>query len=107
MGYSVEQAKQSRLVAATIDDLEAFAKTLLVQWRQNKLSEIDRSEENIFMDRETLEETVPQLWKLLRSTMFAVVIILRSAIGRMLGDGTLANDEGETVHVSIQSCFTR
>jgi hypothetical protein len=78
-----------------MDDLELFARTLHLQWRQNKLSEIDSSEEKLFLDQVTLERTTPELWKLLRSTIFAVVIVLRSVIGRMLGDGSLANDEGE------------
>ena len=107
IGFSIEQAKQPRLVTAAMDDLEAFAKTLLVQWRQNKLSEIDRSEENDFLNHETLEKTTPLLWKLLRSTMFAVVIILRSIVGRMLGDGALASDEGEIEHKFRHSCIPR
>jgi hypothetical protein len=94
IGHSIEHVQQSWLVSAVVEDLEVFAKTLHLQWRQNKLSEIDPSEESLFLDRDTLEKTVPQLWKLLRSTLFAAVIILRSAIGRMLGDEALANDEG-------------
>ena len=101
IGHAVEQVQQPWLVTTVIDDCEIFAKALLVQWRQNKLSEIDSSEESMFLDRETMENTTPQLWKLLRSTLFAVVIVLRSAIGRMLGDGALANDEGETAHAPI------
>ena len=104
IGHSIEQAKQPSLVISAMDDLETFARTLLLQWRQNKLSEVDPSEESMFLDKQTLERTTPQLWKLLRSTLFAVVIILRSAIGRMLGDGALANDEGEMEQVRIRSC---
>ena len=95
IGHSIEHAKQSWLVASAIDDLESFAKTLHMQWRHNKLSEVDVSEEILYLDRETLEKTMPQLWKLLKSTLYAAVIILRSAVGRMLGDSALANDEGK------------
>ncbi|KAK3711245.1 hypothetical protein LTR37_009839 [Vermiconidia calcicola] len=93
IGHSIEHVQQWWLVLAAIEDLEAFTKTLHVQWRQNKLAENDASEESTYLDKVTIEKTTPQLWKLLRSTLFAAVIILRSAIGRMLGDGALANDE--------------
>jgi hypothetical protein len=95
IGHSIEQVKQSWLVPAAIEDLQSLARTLHMQWRQVKLSEVDVSEESMFLDRMTLQTTMPQLWKLLRSTLFAVVIILRSALGRMLSDGTLADHEGE------------
>lgn len=97
IGHAVEHLHEPARVTATIEDLEAFSKTLLLQWRQNKLSEIDPSEESLYLDWETLNKTMPQLWKLLRSTLFAVVIILRSAIGRILGDPILSKDEGETL----------
>ena len=95
IGHSIEQVQRTWLVSAVIEDLEGFAKTLLLQWRHNKLSEIDSSEESLYLDIETLERTAPQLWKLLRSTVFAVVIVMRSAIGRLLGDRPLSSDEGK------------
>lgn len=101
IGHAVEHAKASWLVSGVLEDLEAFAKTLHVQWRQNKLSEIDVSEQSMFLDRGTLEKTNPQLWKLLRSTLYAIVIILRSIIGRLLSDGGLVSDECEFSAVRI------
>lgn len=95
IGHSIEQIKQPWLVSGVMEDMENFARTLHMQWRQVKLSEIDISEEGTYLDRETLEKTTPLLWKLLRSTLFAVVIVLRSAVGRMMADGALANDAGE------------
>lgn len=90
IGHSIEHARESWLVSGVMEDVEAFARTLHLQWRQTKLSEIDSSEENVFLDAEALEKTTPQLWKLLRSTLFAVVIVLRSAVGRMMADGALS-----------------
>lgn len=95
ISHALEQVQQPWLVSAVADDLETFARTMHVQWRQNKLSEIDPSEEGIFLDNHTLGTTAPQLWKLMRSTLFAVVIILRSVVGRTLSDGSLAADTGE------------
>ena len=106
IGHSVDNVVDPWLVSAAVEDLETFAKTLHLQWRQNKLSEIDASEENLYLDAETLGATTPQLWKLLRSTLFAVVIILRSAVGRVLGDATLANDEGMHVKFALKRRFS-
>ncbi|KAK4897024.1 hypothetical protein LTR27_005271 [Elasticomyces elasticus] len=92
IGHAAEQVRDPWLVMSALDDLEGFARTLHLQWRHTKLSEIDASEENIYLDVETIEKTNRALWKLLRSTLFAAVIILRSTIGRMLGDSALAND---------------
>ncbi|KAK1076061.1 hypothetical protein LTR33_009279 [Friedmanniomyces endolithicus] len=94
IGHTAEQARDSRLIMAALDDLEAFARTLYLQWRHTKLSEIDASEEILYLDTETMETTNPALWKLLRSILFAVVIILRSIVGRMLGDAARAIDGG-------------
>lgn len=95
IGHSIEQVKHAWLVTASVEDLELLAKTLHLEWRQNKFSEVDASEESSFLSKETLDRTTPQLWKLLRSTVFAVVIVLRSVIGRTLNDGALANSEGK------------
>ena len=97
IGHTVEHVSDSGLVMAVLDDLETFSKTLLIQWRQNKLSGIDSSEEKLYLDEMTATVTNPSLWKLLQSTMFAAVIILRSAIGRVLGDASLANDQGKSI----------
>ena len=100
IGHSIEQVEQAWLVSGVLEDVENFARTLHLQWRQTKLSEIDPSEEKMFLDAEALERTTPQLWKLLKSTLFAIVIVLRSAVGRMMADGALANDEGEQQFLS-------
>lgn len=94
IGHSIEHLKESWLIAGILEDMENFARTLHLQWRQTKLSEVDISEEKTFLDAEMLEKTTPQLWKLLRSTLFAIVIVLRSAIARLMADSSLANDEG-------------
>lgn len=94
IGHAVEQANDSGLVIAALDDLEGFSRALYMQWRQSKLSEIDASEENIYLDGMSLNRTIPSLWKLLRSTLYAVTIIMRSIVGRILGDRALAINEG-------------
>nr|POE79912.1 peroxisomal membrane protein pex17 [Quercus suber] len=93
IGHSIEQVKQSWLVTAALEDLEGFSRTIHSQWRQNKLSDVDPSEESVFLDQETIEKTTSVLWKLLQSTLFATVIILRSIVGRLMSDRALARDD--------------
>lgn len=101
IGHAVDEVTESWLVMAALADVEGLARTLYMQWRQTKLSEIDASEENVYLDSASLKKTIPALWKLLRSALFALVIILRSAVGRMLGDSALAGDEGKWIQSSI------
>jgi len=93
IGHAVEHVRQSWLVTGAIDDLEDFTKTLHLQWRQNRLAQVDAANEEACFDEETMHTTSPTLWRLLRTTMYASVIILRSAIGRLLSDSALANDD--------------
>ncbi|KAK5174538.1 uncharacterized protein LTR77_001618 [Saxophila tyrrhenica] len=93
IGHAIEQVDQPWLVSAAMEEIVQLTRNIHLQWRQTKLSEIDASEENLFLDQQTLGKTVPQLWKLLRSLLFAIVIMLRSITGRMLWHGALANDE--------------
>lgn len=95
IGHSVDNAKQPWLVTAILPDLEAFARTLHTQWRQTQLSEVDPAEYSVYLDKETFNTTTPQLWKLLKSTLFGVVIVLRSIIGRTLSDPALAGPESK------------
>lgn len=95
IGHTVEQVRDPQLVLAAVDDIEGFVRTLYLQWRQLKLSEIDASEEAMYLDNETLYKTTPALWKLLRSTMFALIIILRSVVGRTLGDRMLSSSRSK------------
>ena len=94
IAFSVENAQDPAAVATMVGDLSQFARSLCVQWRQNKLSEIDASEEPAYLTDDTLKHTLPLLWRVLKSSMFAAVVILRSVLGRVLGDAKLALDTG-------------
>lgn len=89
---SVERVSDSTLLLLTIDRLTEFARNISISWRQNKLSEIDVSEEQDFLDPEAIKTTLPALWQVLRLSLFATVIILRAVMGRVLGDAVLASD---------------
>jgi hypothetical protein len=90
IAHALENVSDADLVLNTVNSVSDFVRTLMVQWRQNKLSEVDPSEEADFLDAESLKTTIPELWKLLRSCMFSVIIILRAVLGRVLNDPVLA-----------------
>lgn len=92
IGHTLEQVRAPWLVSSAVEDLEDFTKVLHLQWRQNKLSTVDAYEEQRRLDPTTFH-TTDLLWRLLRSTMYAAVIVLRSAVGRVLADPGLADDE--------------
>lgn len=89
IAFSVENVQNVELLFTMIKDVMAFTRILGVQWQQNKLSEIDLAEEATFLSDETLRKTLPLLWRVLKSSMFAIVIVLRSLLGRVLGDAKL------------------
>ena len=104
MALSVDHLPDHDVLATMMKDLAAFTRSLVVQWRQNKLSEIDPTEEGEFLTEESLKSSIALLWRTLRSTMFALVIILRSLLGRVLGDSKLSQDEApymaiQTLHI--------
>ncbi|KAJ5668954.1 hypothetical protein N7462_010024 [Penicillium macrosclerotiorum] len=90
ISHAVENAQNPKLVAQTVDYIADFVRTLMVQWRQNKLSEVDVAEEADFLDAESLKTTIPALWKILRNCLYSVVIVLRAVLGRTINDPALA-----------------
>jgi hypothetical protein len=90
IAHSVDNVRDPRIVAQTVDYVAGFVRTLMVQWRQNKLSEIDVAEEADFLDAESREITIPALWKMLRNCLYSVVITLRAVLGRTINDPALA-----------------
>lgn len=91
ISHAVENVRSPDLVAQTVDYMADFVRTLMVQWRQNKLSEVDVAEEADFLDAESLQSTIPALWKLLRNCLYSVVIVLRAVLGRTINDPALAS----------------
>lgn len=90
--HSIENALSHGLLSATLARLSEFSRNLAMSWRQNKLSEIDVTEEAEFLDDITRRTTFPELLQLLRNTMFSIIIALRAIVGRLLLDATLSSD---------------
>ena len=93
--FSVEHVRDVDLLLTMVSDMSTFTRSLYIQWRQNKLSEIDITEEATFLSDETLKITLPLLWRVMKATMFAVVIIQRSVLGRVLRDPKMPIDGGK------------
>ncbi|KAL4917238.1 hypothetical protein BDW62DRAFT_88955 [Aspergillus aurantiobrunneus] len=93
IAHAVDNVRDYRLAARSVDQIADFVRTLMVQWRQNKLSEVDKAEEAEFLEPESLKSTIPTLWKLLRSCLYSVVIVLRAVLGRVINDRGLASDK--------------
>lgn len=92
VAHSIENIKDATLITATLDRVAEFARTLTLSWRQNKFSGIDTQEEAERFDTETLKTTLPVLWQILRVSFFAIVIVLRAALGRLLYDPFLSTN---------------
>lgn len=90
IAHAVEHTSDSLRVVEAREYLLAFTAKIFASWQRNKLSEIDPSEEQLYLTPETLRVTFPALWQILKTTMFATVVILRAAIGRTLIDSRLA-----------------
>lgn len=101
---SVENIRVIKTLTGILQDLFEFSRSLCLQWRHNKLCEIDMTEEAAFLTEETLRTPTPLLWRVLRSTMFAIVIVLRSYMGRVLSDSGVGRKEGILSTADIPNC---
>ncbi|KAF2423093.1 hypothetical protein EJ08DRAFT_596398 [Tothia fuscella] len=92
IAHAIENVTDSWLVQTMIEDLTSFTKSLVTQWRQSRLAMVDGPLESQAFAEEMLKTTNAGLWKLLKTTLFALVIIMRGAVGRILNDAILASD---------------
>ncbi|TGO56275.1 hypothetical protein BCON_0080g00340 [Botryotinia convoluta] len=90
IAYAIENMSNSLLAIKIREHLLSFSGRLLEGWKRNKLSEIDPSEEAAFLTPETLQITAPVLWQVLKSAMFATVVILQGLMGRTMLDPILS-----------------
>ena len=103
VAFGIRSTEQSSLLTALVDDLLAFCRSLDVQWRQNKLSEIDSQEENHFLTEETRNSTLPDLWRLLQSVSFAVVTMLSSLLETVLRTAVVPRQSGLQLYFSSKT----
>ncbi|MCJ1473224.1 hypothetical protein MMC13_001875 [Lambiella insularis] len=86
--FCVANVLDDEPVFRTSDSVAAFTKCLCIQWQQNKLSEIDVSEESLYLSQDSMTESLPLLWQVLKSTLFTTIIIQTSILGRLIKLGT-------------------
>ncbi|KAF7888867.1 hypothetical protein EAF00_009167 [Botryotinia globosa] len=90
IAHAIENMTNPLLAIEIREHLLSFSGRLLEGWKRNKLSEIDPSEEAAFLTPETLQMTAPVLWQVLKSAMFATVVILQGLVGRTMLDPILS-----------------
>ncbi|KAJ4292294.1 hypothetical protein N0V88_005926 [Collariella sp. IMI 366227] len=86
LAHGVQHARDSSVVLQLQDDLMAFTGRLLHHWQSSKLSELEISEEGIYLTPETIQGSWPALWQFLKKVMYAVVAILQAVVARSLLD---------------------
>ena len=94
IAYCIDHITNAGLLPMLLDDILKFTRSLAVQWRQNKLSELDIADEDAFLEEKTLKTSLPLLWQVLKSTMFASITILRAVLCRILGDQVGPHGDG-------------
>jgi hypothetical protein len=93
MAYSLQRVNRG-IVQQAINILLEFSEIVYTQWRANKLSEVDVSEESTFLTNEAIHTTIPALWQLLKMALFSSVAVLKGALDRMLTDSSLGLHRG-------------
>ena len=66
------------------EELLSFTRSLSVQWLRNKLSELEVAEESVWLSEACLNSSLPLLWRVLKSALFAVVVLESSIISRII-----------------------
>ncbi|KAK0623041.1 hypothetical protein B0T14DRAFT_426272 [Immersiella caudata] len=92
LGFAIQHARHTHVVLQAQDDMTLFTEKLLQHWQANKLSELEMSEEEIFLTPETLQSTWAVLWQLLKKIMYGVVAVLHPIVARSLLDAHMRSD---------------
>lgn len=101
ISYSIGHVQNMELLPALIGDISAFTKSLCTQWRQNKLSEIDLKEETTYLSDETIRTSLPLILRVLKLSMFSIVVMLRSLLERGLEDARIPMDGGKYLLINF------
>ncbi|KAI1007756.1 hypothetical protein K3495_g470 [Podosphaera aphanis] len=93
IAYAIEHCSSPLKVVETRCNLVSFSSSILERWRKTKLSEIDPAEESNLLTSATLQVTAPLLWQLLKTAMFATIVVLRAIIAKTLINHTLSSEQ--------------
>ncbi|EPQ62089.1 hypothetical protein BGT96224_2937 [Blumeria graminis f. sp. tritici 96224] len=81
-------------------NLLAFTGSLLERWQRIQFSELSLVEESLQLTLQTKKGTLPTLWQLLKTAMFATIIILQAIMSRTLIDPILSSKTHSPVMAS-------
>lgn len=95
ISWCVANVKDVDTLIKMSGNITSFTRSLCIQWQQNKLSEVDATEESQFLTEASLKKSLPLLWQILKSTLFAVIVMQSSLLGRVIGDGRMPVIEGQ------------
>jgi len=95
IAHSVAHSRDPTRILELREHLLKFTGNIFASWQRNRLSEIDPSEEALYLTPETIQVTFPVLWQILKSAMFASIVILQAVIGRSLIDPVLSRYQAQ------------
>ena len=95
IAQSLARVRDMSSIQKLASDLVAFSRSFNLQWRHNKLSEVESNEETAFLTEQSIHETVPLLWQVMRTSAYAVIVILRSVMDRVLFKASVTHEIGK------------
>ncbi|KAH8153063.1 uncharacterized protein LAJ45_02650 [Morchella importuna] len=90
---SIRHAQEPAVLHAFLESLLNFSHILTAQWKMNGLSEIPMSEEANLVDEDSLKATIPVVWQILKSILFASTLILQELMSRVAESPALCDSE--------------
>lgn len=90
--FAVQNATETGVVLQAHADLLMFTHRVLDAWSRTRFSDIDPAMESVRLSRETLEQTWPGLWQVLRKIMFGTIAVLQAIVSRSLLDPYMLHD---------------
>ncbi|CCU82131.1 peroxisomal membrane protein Pex17 [Blumeria hordei DH14] len=81
-------------------NLLAFTGSLLERWQRIQFSEMSLVEESLQLSLQTKQVTLPVLWQILKTAIFATIIILQAIMSRTLIDPILSSKTHSPVMAS-------
>ncbi|ROT38571.1 peroxin 8 [Sodiomyces alkalinus F11] len=91
--FAVEHAANPSVVLGAHNALLDFSRSVMQQWRTNKLSGVDPSGEPLRLTPNALQVTTPVLWQTLQKILYATVTVLQAVVARSLLDSRLRSDQ--------------
>jgi len=98
--HTIHQASDTAVILRAQDELLAFTQRILEAWQSTILSATEPAEEQLRLGEETLRETWPALWEMLKRVMYTSIALLQAVMSRCILDCRLGSD---TVAPSIST----